>query len=84
MESVDADLLGLLDGVLGSQHGSVRSVLVSISLDLHTTSDSGNGLTAGEISDVDESIVEGCKDSGNAENELSLSGLGTEGNVVCG
>lgn len=82
MQSVDANLLGLLDGILGSQHGGVGGVLVSVSLDLHAAGDSGNGLSAGQIGDVDESIVEGCKDSGNAENELSLSSLGTEGNVV--
>lgn len=82
MQSVDTNLLSLLDGILGSQHGGVGGVLVSVSLDLHTAGDSRDGLSAGQIGDVDESIVEGCKDSGNAENELSLSGLGAEGNVV--
>lgn len=32
--------------------------LVTVSLNLHTTSDSGDGLLAGQVSNVDESVVE--------------------------
>jgi hypothetical protein len=43
------------------------------------TSDTGYGFFARQISDMDESIVERCEDVSDAENELALSNLGTEG-----
>jgi hypothetical protein len=58
--------------VLGCQHGSVWGGLVTISLDLHATGDTGDGFAAGQIGDVDEGVVEGREDAGNAENELAL------------
>jgi hypothetical protein len=56
--------------VLGCQHGSVWGGLVTISL--HATGDTGDGFAAGQIGDVDEGVVEGSEDAGNAENELAL------------
>jgi hypothetical protein len=58
--------------VLGRQHGSIWGGLVTISLDLHATGDTGDGFAAGQIGDVDEGVVEGREDTGNAENELAL------------
>jgi hypothetical protein len=58
--------------VLGRQHGSVGRGLVTIGLDLHATGDTGDGFAARQIGDVDEGIVEGSKDSGDAEDELAL------------
>lgn len=58
--------------VLGSQHGSVWGGLVTVSLDLHATGDTGDGFAAGQIGDVDEGVVEGGKDAGNAKDELAL------------
>jgi hypothetical protein len=58
--------------VLGSQHGSVWGGLVTVGLDLHATGDTGDGFAAGQIGDVDEGVVEGSEDAGNAENELAL------------
>lgn len=101
MKSVDAKLLAAGSDVLGSQHGSVGGGLVTIGLDLHTTSNTGDGLTATgitqvsliepyntaifsskfhvphswadepQIGDVDEGIVEGGEDTGNAEDQLA-------------
>ena len=48
----DSQLLAALSNVLSGQHGSVRGGLITISLDLHSTSDTGDGFTAGEISHV--------------------------------
>jgi hypothetical protein len=58
--------------VLGRQHGSVWGGLVTVSLDLHATGDTGDGFAARQIGDVDEGVVEGGEDAGNAENELAL------------
>ncbi len=42
------------------------------------TSHTGDGLLAREISDMDEGVVEGGIDVGNAEYQLSLGDLGPE------
>jgi len=55
----DTDLLKTNDNVLGGHHGGVRRRLVTIGLHLHTTGDTGDGLTTGAIGDVNEGIVEG-------------------------
>ena len=43
MEGSDAKLLATSSNVLSSQHGSVGRGLVTVSLDLHTTSDTADG-----------------------------------------
>jgi hypothetical protein len=67
--------LCLRTDVLGCQHGGVGRGLITIGLDLHATSDSGDGFTARQIGDVDESVVERGEDAGNTENELALINL---------
>ena len=42
----DAELLAAGGDVLGSQHGGVRRGLVTVSLDLHTAGNSGDGFAA--------------------------------------
>ena len=42
------------------------------------TSDTGDGLLAGEIGDMDEGVVERGVDVSDTENELALSNLGPE------
>jgi hypothetical protein len=37
------------------------------------TGDTGDGFAAGQIGDVDEGVVEGSENAGNAEDELALS-----------
>jgi hypothetical protein len=64
--------------VLGCQHGGVWGGLVTIGLDLHATGDTGDGFAARQIGDVDEGVIEGRKDAGNAEDELALADLGTK------
>jgi hypothetical protein len=58
--------------VLGRQHGSVRGGLVTVGLDLHAAGDTGDGFAAGQIGDVDEGVVEGGENAGNAKDELAL------------
>lgn len=50
---------------------------------LHT-SDTGNGFTTGKIGDMDEGVVEGGEDVGNAKDEFTFTDLGTKGNVFGG
>jgi len=82
VQGVDAQLLAASSDILGSQHGGVGGRLVTVGLDLHTTSNSGDGFAATEIGDVDEGIVEGGENSGDTEDELTLSDLGAEGDVL--
>ena len=56
----------------GVELTSVGRRFFSISLDLHATSDSGVGLSAGEISDMDEGVVECCQDVADTELVFSL------------
>ena len=58
---------------LGSQHGSVRRGLVTISLDLHATGDTHHRFLARQIRNVDEGVVERGEDVANAENNLTLA-----------
>lgn len=71
MQSVDAQLLATSSNILGSQHGGVGRGLVTVSLDLHTTGDTADGFTAGQIGNVNEGVVERGEDTGNAKDELA-------------
>jgi hypothetical protein len=51
---------------------SIGRRLLSVSLDLHATGDSGVGLTARQVSHVDEGIVECGEDVANTESVLGL------------
>lgn len=57
VEGVDAELLASGSDVLSSQHGSVGGGLVTIGLDLHTTSDSADGFTAAGITQVSHRTI---------------------------
>ena len=72
MDGGDTNLLTLLSDILGSQHGGVWGRLISVSLDLHTTSDSADGFPTGKIGHVDESIVERSEDTGNSEDKRTV------------
>lgn len=71
VQSVDAQLLATSSHILSRQHGSVGRRLVTVSLDLHTTGDTADGFTAGQIGDVHEGIVERGEDPGHAKDELA-------------
>ena len=49
---------------------SIWRGLLSISLDLHTSGDSGVGFSSGEISNVNESVVESSLDVADTEDVL--------------
>lgn len=69
------------DYYLGGQHSGVGRGLVTIGLHLHASGDTGNGLTAGQIGNVDESVVEAGIDVSHAKDNLSLLDLGAKGNL---
>ena len=48
VQGVDAELLAAGCDVLSSQHGSVGGGLVTVGLDLHATSNTGDGFTTAE------------------------------------
>lgn len=52
VNSSDTQLLGLGSGVHGGKHCSVRGRFVSVSLDLHATSDTAQSFTTGKVGDV--------------------------------
>lgn len=79
VEGGDTALEAAGGNVLGGKHSSVGGALVAGSLDHHTAGDLNEGLTAGEISDVNESVVEGGVDVGNAEHVLASDGVGEVG-----
>jgi hypothetical protein len=82
VESVDTEFLALGSNILSSQHGGVRGRFITISLDLHTTSNTGDGFTTRKIGHMHKGVVEGGKDVSNTENELTFTDLGTEGNLL--
>lgn len=67
VDSGNTNFLTLDGNVLGSQHSSVWRGLISVSLDLHTTSDSGDSFLTGKVGNVDEGIVERGEDTSNTE-----------------
>jgi len=78
VEGGDAELLASEGDVLGGKHGGVRAGLVAVGLDLHAAGDADEGLAAGEVGNVDEGVIEGGEQVGNAEYFLALHDLGGE------
>lgn len=76
VEGGDAELLAPEGDVLGGKHGGVRAGLVAVGLDLHAAGDADEGLAAGEVGHVDEGVIEGGEEVGNAEYLLTLHNLG--------
>ena len=58
VKSGNSALLASFGHVLSGKHSSIRRRLISISFHFHTSRDSGDGLTSGEIRDVNKGIVE--------------------------
>merc|ERR1711973_956107 len=73
VKSGDSKGLDLLSNILSSQHSSVGGRLVTVSLHLHSTGDSADGLSTREISHVHKGVVEGGVDVSNTEHLLSLA-----------
>ena len=65
----------LLSDVLGGQHSGVGRGLVPVGFDLHPSGDPADGLTAGQVSHVDEGVVEGGVDVSHSENQLPVFDL---------
>ena len=78
VEGVDTAFLAALDDVLSGEHSSVGRGLITISLDLHTTGNLGDGFAAGVVGDVNEGIVAGGVDVAGTEDEGFLGDVGAE------
>merc|ERR1719186_1409237 len=78
VEGVDAQNFASLRDILGGQHGGIRGSLVSVGFDLHASGDAADGLAPGEIGHVDEGVVEGGVDVGDAEHVHALFHLGAQ------
>merc|ERR1719454_788629 len=82
VECRDAQLLASRSDILGGQHGCIWRGLVAISLHLHTTGDPHERLTARDICDMDECVVERSKHMGNTKDILTLADLRPEGDCL--
>ena len=78
----DAELLAASSDILSSQHSSVGRRLIAISLDLHATGDTDEGLAAREIGNVDEGVVERGKDVSNTKDLLASGDDGLVGELL--
>jgi hypothetical protein len=52
VQSSDSTLLALLSNVLGGKHSSIWGRLITISLDLHTSGNTGDSFLSGQISNM--------------------------------
>ena len=74
MEGSDTQLLAASGNVLGGKHGRVGRRLVAVGLDLHAAGHAHQRLLARQVRHVDEGVVEGGEDVGDAEHQLALPG----------
>eukprot|EP00585_Thalassiosira_rotula_P014716 CAMPEP_0196164110 /NCGR_PEP_ID=MMETSP0911-20130528/406_1 /TAXON_ID=49265 /ORGANISM="Thalassiosira rotula, Strain GSO102" /LENGTH=89 /DNA_ID=CAMNT_0041429229 /DNA_START=259 /DNA_END=528 /DNA_ORIENTATION=+ len=72
MERSDAQVFALGGNILGGKHSSVRGRLITIGLDLHAAGDADKGLTAGEVRDVYEGVIERGEKVRNGEDFFAL------------
>lgn len=64
--------------VLRRQHCSIWRRFVAVGFDAHPAGDADNSLATGEIGHVDKGVVVGREDVCDAEDVLSVFGLGSE------
>jgi hypothetical protein len=67
----------------GCLHGCVGRTLVTIGLHLHASGHTGEGLSASEVSDVNEGVVPGSEDVAHSE-DVSGGVLRTKGTFLFG
>ena len=71
VDGSDSAVHGELGSVLGSKHGSIWGCLITVSLDLHSTCDTGDCFSSSHIGDVDESVITRSEDVSNTK-DISL------------
>ncbi len=80
MDGVDSNLEEFLAYLLGGHHSGVGGGLLSVARDLHTSGDSAESLSAGNVGDVDEGVVPGGHDVGDSNDRFVFLGdFGSEG-----
>merc|ERR1719343_228115 len=75
VKSADAQLLAARCHILCCKHGRVWGRLIAIGLDLHSACHSDDGLATRQVGHMDESVVEGSVDVGNAKHDLAFADL---------
>jgi hypothetical protein len=75
VESIDTEFLTLGSNLLSGQHGSVGRRFITISLNLHTTSDTRDSFTTRKIGYMNKGVVERGKNVSNTEDEFSFTNL---------
>jgi hypothetical protein len=71
--------LQTISNILCGQHGCVWRRLVTIGFNLHASSDTHESFTSGQISDVDEGVVEGSEKVANCKSFAADRGGGGGG-----
>ena len=66
---------------MGGKHGCVGGGFITIGLDFHTTSDTNEGFSSREISNMNEGVVEGGEEMGDGEDFFTLDEVGYGGTV---
>jgi len=72
VERGDAQFLALFGNILGGKHSGVRRRFVSVGLDFHASGDSHQGLSSRQIGNVNECVIEGCKQVSYTEDFFSV------------
>lgn len=75
MKCVDAKLFQSVADIYSSQHSSVGGALLTVSADFHSSSDAHKGFSSAEVSDMDESVIEACKDVADPEDKFASNVL---------
>ena len=84
VETVDTEVLEPGSNSLSGEHSGVWSSLITHSTDNHTTGDLDKGFSAGEIGNMDKSIILSGVDMGNTEADFALLLSWTDINIVLG
>src|SRR6201996_9644514 len=78
VKSINTNRSALLSDVLSGQHSGVRTGLIPIGLNFHTSGDASDCFPTREVSHVNESVVKGGIYMGDTEHILPLQSLRTQ------
>lgn len=82
VDSVDLELLELVDDIVSGEHSGVGRGLISLNFHLHAARNSDQGLSAGQIRHVDERVVARGEDVAHSEHIVVVGDAwGTQGSA---
>lgn len=67
MHCCDFEFLKSVDNINCGHHGSIGWGFISIGFDFHSSSDSNQGLSSSQVSDMDKGVVPCCEDMADGE-----------------